>query len=397
MSGFWIPTTTTTTDPAPTLEVSDVSAGDSYESWPIILKASNGDLVTLYGDGSQHTPTTSRKVLAQVSDDQGVTWGPTITVTDTANDEAVFGGGVDSSGNLLAWIRSRTGAGAYNGHRLVRSTNDGATWADLVNPSWSPMPILLWDVIAVPTVGLMSMWHSGTVGSSNWAWGTATSDDDGATWTQTTIASGLTQSTCPVEIEIVYVGDGKILGVARVEDTGVNLFQIQSDDYGATWSTADTNIAEEQTPVAMVLHDDLNTLDLYYYDRDDGKVEYLRTTIETVWDAPTAWPATEVLTTEAGTGSDAGYVDAIRTGSVNVVVYYTGSTNTQVKALRHGTDDAPDHPSLDVHDRLGLATQAELDAHTHAAASGELLMQDGVTSPPVPIETEAGDDWLYED
>jgi hypothetical protein len=27
----------------------------------------------------------------------------------------------------------------------------------------------------------------------------------------------------------------------------------------------------------------------------------------------------------------------------------------------------------------------------------ELLMQDGVTSPPVPIENEAGDDWLYED
>lgn len=27
----------------------------------------------------------------------------------------------------------------------------------------------------------------------------------------------------------------------------------------------------------------------------------------------------------------------------------------------------------------------------------ELLMQDGVTNPPVPIETEAQDDWLYED
>ena len=28
---------------------------------------------------------------------------------------------------------------------------------------------------------------------------------------------------------------------------------------------------------------------------------------------------------------------------------------------------------------------------------GELLMQDGVTDPPVPVETEAGDDWLYAD
>ena len=29
-------------------------------------------------------------------------------------------------------------------------------------------------------------------------------------------------------------------------------------------------------------------------------------------------------------------------------------------------------------------------------ASGELLMQDGVTSPPVPLENEQQDDWLYE-
>jgi hypothetical protein len=36
--------------------------------------------------------------------------------------------------------------------------------------------------------------------------------------------------------------------------------------------------------------------------------------------------------------------------------------------------------------------------HLHAGVYvGELLMQDGVTSPPVPIENEAGDDWLYAD
>ena len=36
--------------------------------------------------------------------------------------------------------------------------------------------------------------------------------------------------------------------------------------------------------------------------------------------------------------------------------------------------------------------------HAHAGVYvGELLMQDGVTSPPVPIENEAGDDWLYAD
>lgn len=32
-----------------------------------------------------------------------------------------------------------------------------------------------------------------------------------------------------------------------------------------------------------------------------------------------------------------------------------------------------------------------------AEEAGELLMQDGVTAPPVPLETEDQDDWLYED
>lgn len=33
---------------------------------------------------------------------------------------------------------------------------------------------------------------------------------------------------------------------------------------------------------------------------------------------------------------------------------------------------------------------------TIASSPGQLLMQDGVSSPPVPLETEDGTDWLYE-
>jgi len=41
-----------------------------------------------------------------------------------------------------------------------------------------------------------------------------------------------------------------------------------------------------------------------------------------------------------------------------------------------------------------LATKGYVDGEV-VSASGELLMQDGVTAPPVPIENEAQDDWLY--
>lgn len=47
----------------------------------------------------------------------------------------------------------------------------------------------------------------------------------------------------------------------------------------------------------------------------------------------------------------------------------------------------------------GGAGSATVDVATISALGfvGPLLMQDGVTSPPVPVETEAGDDWLYAD
>lgn len=52
----------------------------------------------------------------------------------------------------------------------------------------------------------------------------------------------------------------------------------------------------------------------------------------------------------------------------------------------HGT------PALPTPAAIGAAE----DDHTHAVEAGELLMQDGVSSPPVPLETEDGTDWIYE-
>lgn len=38
-----------------------------------------------------------------------------------------------------------------------------------------------------------------------------------------------------------------------------------------------------------------------------------------------------------------------------------------------------------------------LAEHTHDNILGEIVMEDGVTFPPVPVETEDGDDWIYSD
>ena len=57
--------------------------------------------------------------------------------------------------------------------------------------------------------------------SPSHSWGTLTSRDNGATWTQTTIESGLTKAQWPTEPSAVYLGDGKILAIARTEQGSV--------------------------------------------------------------------------------------------------------------------------------------------------------------------------------
>lgn len=60
--------------------------------------------------------------------------------------------------------------------------------------------------------------------------------------------------------------------------------------------------------------------------------------------------------------------------------------------------DATDQPTgaVPVSDGAGGWTYLDLDVLLASTSSGELLMQDGISSPPVPLETEDGTDWLYE-
>jgi len=49
--------------------------------------------------------------------------------------------------------------------------------------------------------------------------------------------------------------------------------------------------------------------------------------------------------------------------------------------------------------QIGIYTNgawAWISGGTVTTTSGEVLMQDGIISPPIPIETESGDDWLYQ-
>jgi hypothetical protein len=151
-----------------------------------------------------------------------------------------------------------------------------------------------------------------------------TSSDDGKTWTQTPVESGLLKADWPTEPAAVYLGDGKILAIARTE-TGPAQFQMISTDNGATWTRTRTNISDvsASTP-SLVLDTKTGLLSNYYYER--GRCILRRRVVDPsrVIDHPLSWPGSEAIATGSKISYDAGNANATVIGDTHYVSFYSG-------------------------------------------------------------------------
>ncbi|MES2738880.1 MAG: sialidase family protein [Verrucomicrobiota bacterium] len=305
--------------PAKPHVVQDVSG---YNSWPMIQALGN-KLVCVYSRGTAHTITDDeRAVYARTSTDGGKTWTPETVVANTPNyGEVEVGKGLDSTGAMLLWVRR---IGKEWNHDLYRST-DGVTFTLLATPKLAVQPMQITDVFSVPTVGLMALWFSGDYGDKPTnAWGIVTSSDDGASWTQTPIETGLTKPEWPTEAAAVYLGEGRILVIARTE-TGPAQFQIISTDYGKTWARSQTNIGDVvgSTP-SLILDAKTGLLSNYYYHRGKGVLRRRVVDPNQVFSNPLQWPVSEVVGTGSKVMWDAGNANATTIGGTHYVSFYSG-------------------------------------------------------------------------
>jgi hypothetical protein len=198
-----------------------------------MLQAIGKKLVCVYGRGKGHTiDSDDRAVYSRTSTDGGKTWTAETGVANAPGyGEVAVGKGLDSTGAMLLWVR-RIGKHEWH-HDLYRST-DGITFTLVATPTLAVRPMQITDVFSVPKVGLMALWFGGDYSDKpTQSWGKMTSSDDGKTWTQTPVESGLLKGDWPTEPAAVYLGDGKILAIARTE-TGPAQFQMISTDNGAT-------------------------------------------------------------------------------------------------------------------------------------------------------------------
>ena len=298
-----------------------------YNSWPMI-QAIGEKLVCVYSRGSGHTiGEDARAVYARTSTDYGKTWTTETVVANTPRyGDVAVGKGLDSKGAMLLWVR-RVGKEWH--HDLYRTT-DGVTFTLVATPKLDPSPVQITDVFSVPTVGLMALWFSGNYGDKGpcHSWGKLTSSDNGATWVQTTIESELTKSQWPTEPSAVYLGNGKILVIGRIEGGGSSTqtqFQMVSSDYGATWKRMQTNIGDVliSTP-SLILDAKTGLLSNYYYQRGKGILRRRVVNPDSVFDNPLNWPASEEVATGSEIAVDAGNANATVIKDTHYVTFYSG-------------------------------------------------------------------------
>lgn len=298
-----------------------------YNSWPMI-QAVGKKLVCAYCRGRGHDiGEECRGVYARTSSDGGLSWTPeTLVSNQPGYGEVTIGKGLDAEGAMLLWVRC---CGPVWHHDLYRSV-DGISFQRIATPELDPMPMQITDIFPLPEVGLMALWFAGNYQDDKLnAWGTLTSSDNGKTWTQNVIESGLPKAEWPTEPAAVPLGNGRILVIARTESsensTARAQFQIESRDAGKTWTRARTNIGDVSlsTP-SLILDPETGLLSNYYYHRGRGILKRRVTSPEQIVGNPLGWPDPEPVALASDVFLDAGNVNVTALGSLHFAAYYSG-------------------------------------------------------------------------
>lgn len=206
-----------------------------YIGWPSIAQAPNGDLLAVFsGDRTAHI-SPDGKVQMVRSTDGGKTWSPPVTVYDTPIDDRDSGIIRTAKGTMLVSWFTNAGGGEWQGHWVIRSTDNGQTWGQPIRTEVTTPhgPTQLRDgrILFVGQRPHESHGKPFDVGIQE-------SGDDGQTWK--TIGAFPVPEGAPMlsydECHVVECSDGKLVIGFRDCNKPNLMRQSESTDGGRTWS-----------------------------------------------------------------------------------------------------------------------------------------------------------------
>lgn len=308
-----------------------VENSPAYNSWPM-CQVMKDQIICTYTRGKHHNIVEpERAVYARCSSDKGITWSAETLVCNTPDSaDSTIGKGLDADGNMLLWVRQGKAPGIFR-HVLYRTT-DGFNWEYIADAGLPDDTVQITDILHVPGIGLLAFWFAGkyTADARKNRWGKIISTDNGLTWNWEIIEDDLTKTEWVTEPSAVYLGDGKLLIIARTEcdqETVVgSQFQITSTDYGKTWKKSRTNIFDVLCSTPGLIFDPAsNKIYNYYYYRGKGLLNRRIADADFIFDKPDQWPEPELVTTASTSTYDAGNVNAAVLGEEHCIAYYSGT------------------------------------------------------------------------
>ena len=307
-----------------------LSSPNKYTAWPFVQSV-NGKLVCVYSRGIEHNDGVNVDIFSRISTN-GVIWSSEKKIIATPNKrDTITGKGLDQNGNMLFWNRVGQPGGSSTVHNLYK-TSDGISFELVSEPRFDVNPSHIGDIIYVPNLGLIAFYND-LQPSGNRSWGCVVSKDNGNTWEQTVIETGLTVAETPMEMSPVYLGNGKILVIGRSENSGA-MFPIQSNDNGASYRKLTTNVTDVALSTPSIIYNaETDDVSMYYFQRGVGNLRLRKSKSSDIWDVPTNWNDSEIIAKGTTNYQDTGNVNACAFGDIQVATFYSGdSVNTGIYA-----------------------------------------------------------------
>lgn len=318
-----------------------VENSPGYNSWPM-CQTLGEKIVCMYCRGKEHDVfEEERAVYARSSSDHGKSWGKEVLICNTpGRGDVTIGKGLDENGDLLLWVRHSCREDGFR-HRLYKS-RDGKNFSCIAEPELPLDLVQITDIFHVPSVGLMALCFGGLYmpDRGNY-WGKIISRDNGRTWELTVIEKDLSFKEWATEPSAVYLGEGKILVIARTEyrenTTNKALFQITSSDYGNSWKKTRTNITDitVSTP-SLIYEKDSGKIFCYYFYRGRGLLNRRTAEAQYIFHHPLCWGEAQTVGIGSKEVCESGNVNAAFLGKEHILAYYSGTmpdTAVYVKVL----------------------------------------------------------------